>query len=66
MQNNVIQCFRSKLKTRGYTEIHISKVDVDCYFIECCYDGVPLSAVLTSGQMSAGFPANYQYFPKKL
>lgn len=47
MQLTIVQCYRSRLKTRGYTDIHITKIDDDIYFVECLLSGVAVSAVVT-------------------
>lgn len=52
MQINIVQCYRSRLKTKGYTEIHIRKLTELDYFIECTYFGNFVSAVVTVSQMS--------------
>lgn len=54
MQISIVQCYRSRLKTRGYTDIHISKLADDRYFVECYYCGVALSAVVTVASMFSG------------
>ena len=54
MQDSVVQCYRSRLKIRGYTDIHISKLDKDRYFVECFFEGVPVCAVVSLYQMSLG------------
>jgi hypothetical protein len=52
MQINIVQCYRSRLKTKGYTEIHIRKLSELDYFVECVYLGSFISAVVTVSQMS--------------
>lgn len=46
MQLTIVQCYRSKLKTRGYKNIHITKVDDDVYFVECIFNDNPVCAVV--------------------
>lgn len=52
MQISVIQCYRSRLKTKGYTDIHIRKLSECDYFVECTYLDRFLSAVVTVSQMA--------------
>ncbi len=55
MENNAVHCYRNRLKSRGYTDIHISKLDSGQeYFVECIYYGNAICAVVLLSQMMLG------------
>ena len=59
MECNLVHCYRSRLKSRGYTDIHITKIKEDefsnaYYFVECLYYGSVLCAVVSLFQMATG------------
>lgn len=54
MQNGIVQCYRSRLKTRGYQDIHITYLSDDRYFVECIINNRPVSAVVSLYKMSLG------------
>lgn len=56
MQGNTVACYRSRLKTKGYTNIHITLLSrvTGQYFVECQFDDKYVSAVVDLVQMSSG------------